>query len=246
MHHKGYIHRNISLTNISIGHGHNSNVIYLNDYKECRKFLTNGKHLSNNYNVEYERRNQMFATQSYLLNQQMSRRDDLEQLSLLLIYLLKGHLPWTHTVSAAAQSGHTSLDSEEMEGEILGMMDLGQLKTFCRGLPKEFFRLLEYSRGLAYDETPDYSYIKNIFSQLFMRQQFVTDGLFCWSANEEGNLEEENEINKIIEHSTQLERKGNTKLIKIDKDYIHQQLLHKSWQQQQKVIQTEESDRHDR
>lgn len=62
MHEKGFIHRNINLTNISIGHDDKQNILYLNDFKESKKYFFKNKHIINKHGITYDSRNTTFMS----------------------------------------------------------------------------------------------------------------------------------------------------------------------------------------
>ena len=55
-------------------------------------------------------------------------------------------------------------------------------EDLCRGFPNEFTIYLNYSRSLRFDEKPDYSYLRKIFRDLFIREGFRYDYVFDWTA----------------------------------------------------------------
>jgi len=52
-------------------------------------------------------------------------------------------------------------------------------ETLCHGLlPNEFVVYLNYTRSLRFDDKPDYSYLRKIFRDLFVREGFQMDYVF--------------------------------------------------------------------
>lgn len=49
------------------------------------------------------------------------------------------------------------------------------------GLPAEFTMYLNYSRGLRFDESPDYLYLRQLFRVLFRTLNHNYDYVFDWS-----------------------------------------------------------------
>ena len=90
-----------------------------------------------------------------------SRRDDLESLCLMLIYFMKGKLPWDEPDSEASP--------KQRKKEILRVMQETSVEELCAGLPKEFCIFLQHCRSLKYDENPDYNYLKRIFKEKLIR-----------------------------------------------------------------------------
>lgn len=53
-------------------------------------------------------------------------------------------------------------------------------EALCRGLPNEFHTYMNYVRSLRFDDKPDYSYLRKLFRDLFIRENFQYDYMFDW------------------------------------------------------------------
>ncbi|KIJ13574.1 hypothetical protein PAXINDRAFT_13538 [Paxillus involutus ATCC 200175] len=93
----------------------------------------------------------------FLLNHhsgnQLSRRDDLESLAYLLLYLAHGLLLWIDT---NITSNSDILQSKES-------ISVAQL---CDTLPSPFTTFLSYTCNLSFTPKPDYNYVLNLFHAL--------------------------------------------------------------------------------
>jgi len=102
---------------------------------------------------------------------ELGRRDDLESLAYILIYFLRGSLPW-HLDG----SGHDIIAKNK---EKISSHEL------CHGLPVEFSSFLDYSRSLSFDEKLDYPYVFSLFDNLLLQQSLDgshPDLTFDWMA----------------------------------------------------------------
>lgn len=54
----------------------------------------------------------------------------------------------------------------------------------CRGFSNEFAIYLNYCRSLRFDDKPDYSYLRKLFRDLFVREGFQYDYVFDWSVQQ--------------------------------------------------------------
>jgi hypothetical protein len=88
-----------------------------------------------------------------LLGIRLTRRDDLESLAYVLIYLIHGSLPWQSTTRKSTT-------------ELLDMRMAITPSTLCEGLPAEFEVFLNYARSLEFKQKPDYQYLRDLFSCL--------------------------------------------------------------------------------
>lgn len=102
-----------------------------------------------------------------------SRRDDLEALGYILVYLRKGSLPWSHV-------DYLDLPDQKKYEQMYLLKKTVPLEEICKGLPEEFVTYLKYTRGLGFDEEPDYAYMYYLFEDLFDDCRFVDDNLFDW------------------------------------------------------------------
>jgi len=85
-----------------------------------------------------------------------SRRDDLISAGYVALQLLLGKLPWHHS-----------------RGEkIVKCKSNTKHKDLCKDLPDNFAKYFDYSCGLAYDDTPDYAYLKQL-----IRNSSLHDGI---------------------------------------------------------------------
>jgi serine/threonine protein kinase len=94
LHRIGFVHRDLKLENIVIGHK-NTKQAYLIDFGLATRFedpKTN-RHLRQRQINRFQG-NIMFASRSQCLGLTLSRRDDMESAFSILIFLLHGRLPW--------------------------------------------------------------------------------------------------------------------------------------------------------
>lgn len=102
-----------------------------------------------------------------------SRRDDLEAIGYILIYLLKGSLPW---------QGIELKPGETIERAIYRKKSETSVEELCLTLPKEFKTYLTYCRKLQFTEDPDYDYLIKLFEDLQLSAGYTsTTILIDWS-----------------------------------------------------------------
>lgn len=83
-----------------------------------------------------------------------SRRDDLESVGFLLIYFLKGKLPW---------QGLPAQNMMEKSQKIMQVKEFTTLEELCEDLPKEFYDYTSYIRKLYFEDEPDYKKLIQMF-----------------------------------------------------------------------------------
>jgi serine/threonine protein kinase len=90
-----------------------------------------------------------------------SRRDDLESFMYVIVYLVKGRLPWQGIV---VQPGQIH------EDEVLGVKQAITTKSLCKGLPRPFVEFVEHIRSLRFRDKPDYDHLHSILEKCALPQ----------------------------------------------------------------------------
>jgi len=109
-----------------------------------------GKHVPYGQRIDHFSGTVRYASVNAHLGRHLSRRDDLESLAYMLIYLLKGQLPW---------QGFVGDDKNMQVCESKGRMLVNDI---CRAVPDELRYFLAYVRQLKFAEQPDYEYMARI------------------------------------------------------------------------------------
>lgn len=174
VHEAGYIHRDIKPNNFLIDRNHDNPQIYIMDFGLSKKYIVDNKH------IKYRDGRSLIGTARYAsVNMHMgfepSRRDELESVGYMFVYLLKGSLPWQGLKRQRASNNHLDKIGEKK-------MSI-KLDVLCSGLPSCFKEYLEYCRKLKFNEDPDYEYLKDLFNS--SRKKLDIKAEFEWtSANE--------------------------------------------------------------
>ncbi|KAF9164221.1 serine/threonine protein kinase [Actinomortierella ambigua] len=173
IHSKNFIHRDIKPDNFLMGIGKRGNQVYVIDFGLAKKFRDPKSHL----HIPYRENKNLTGTARYAsinthLGVEQSRRDDLESLSYVMMYFCRGSLPWQGLKAATKKQKYDRI----MEKKMTTSTDI-----LCRGFPQEFAIYLNYVRSLRFDDKPDYSYLRKLFRDLFVREGFQYDYVFDWT-----------------------------------------------------------------
>ena len=172
IHNKGVVHRDLKPENITVGFEKNSNLLYLIDFGISKEYLEGGKH------IPYQEGRPFigtirFASVAAHRGIELSRKDDLESLGYLLIFFLKGKLPWQFAAKL------TQTDRKKM---VANLKEKIKVEELCQRLPQTFSVYLRYVKNLSFKEIPNYTYLKGLFSKLAKENKFdLDDNLWDWT-----------------------------------------------------------------
>jgi len=170
VHSKNFLHRDIKPANFLLGNPDKSK-IYLIDFGNARKYRSSitGKHIP--FKQGKVHGTSIFLSLNVLNRLEHSRRDDLESLGLVIIYLYKGVLPWCNL---KAKNLYERL--EQIKYLKLKITN----EELCRDLPKEFCEYMNYVKYLKFYDNPDYTYLKSLFLNVLKNIGEINDLIFSW------------------------------------------------------------------
>ncbi|KAJ1560625.1 casein kinase I, partial [Cladochytrium tenue] len=153
-------------------HPHPAAIVYLVDYGMAKRFrdAKSGQH------IPYREKKSLSGTARYMsvnthLGREQSRRDDLESLGHVFMYFLRGSLPWQGLKAPTNKQKYEKIGEKK---QAVSPAELG------KGHPDEFITYLSYTKGLRFDEEPDYHYLISLFDKVLARAGEVDDGVFDW------------------------------------------------------------------
>ena len=172
VHQRRIIHRDIKPSNFMLDKG---NKLYLIDFGVSDHYLSE-KNVHIPWSVDNALiGNLMFASIFNIKGLTITRKDDLESLGYLLIYLLKGEVPWGNCPNTW-DGKYESLHPKAL------LMAKHMKIDDC---PQEFHDYLLFCYQLHTASQPDYNYLRGLFRNLFLKEKFVDDGLYDWDVKEE-------------------------------------------------------------
>lgn len=172
LHRNNIIHRDMKPSNFVMGLGDKSGQVYLIDYGLATQFIHDNQHIPFDNTKAYLVGNIAFASRNAFYHCEVSRRDDLESLGYVLMYFLRGALPW--------RSIPTNTLDEKIR-RIRQILLKTTIEELCEGLPLEFVSYLKYCRSLKFEEEPDYGYLRKLFRTLAERMNYEYDNVYDWT-----------------------------------------------------------------
>lgn len=167
-----YLHRDVKPDNFLLGTGNNHDNIYIIDYGLAKKYYnpSTQEHIPfrDNKNLTGTARYASIRTHCGI---EQSRRDDLECIGYVLMYFLRGSLPWQGVKTSSRKKRYQCIKTIKIETPI---------QTLCRGFPVEFALFMNYCRALKFTQSPDYDYLKKLFKDSFFRMGYKWDYIYDW------------------------------------------------------------------
>ncbi|ELR19950.1 Casein kinase I, partial [Acanthamoeba castellanii str. Neff] len=172
VHSKNFIHRDIKPDNFLVGLEAKSNQVNLIDFGLAKKYRDSRSHV----HIPYRENKNLTGTARYAsinthLGIEQSRRDDLEAIGYVLMYFARGNLPWQGLKATTKKEKYERISEKKITTSV---------EQLCKGFPAEFATYLNYARSLRFDDTPDYTYLRKLFRDLFIREGFEYDCVYDW------------------------------------------------------------------
>lgn len=174
VHSKQLVYRDIKPENFLLGrHANNRHrIIHLIDFGLAKEYMDSdtGRH------IPYKEYKSLTGTARYMsinthLGREQSRRDDLEALGHMFMYFLRGSLPWQGLKADTLKERYQKIGETKRSTPI---------EVLCQGYAAEFAEYMEYVRALGFFDKPSYSYLRGLFCDLLLHNNYDEESEFDW------------------------------------------------------------------
>jgi serine/threonine protein kinase len=157
LHDRHYVHLDVKPDNFMTGTGDTSSRVFLIDFGLTRLFRNPAthKHIKQVTGLDVIGTVRYSSINSHLGRTQ-SRRDDLESLAYVIVYLVKGRLPWQGVAVCPGEVHHD---------KVLQIKQVTTAKTLCEGMPRPFLKFIRHIQSLNFEDQPDYRYLRSLLAQ---------------------------------------------------------------------------------
>ena len=194
IHDRHIIHRDIKPDNFVMGAQEDNAKLYILDFGLAKKYRSSRTLVQ----YPYVKKKKLTGTARYasihaLEAYEQSRRDDLESVGYVLMYFLRGNLPW---------QGLKVRSKEDRYKKILEKKKETSSQDLCKDFPHEFFEYVDYTKNLEYEENPDYDFLRQKFLDVLKGLNEEMDYIYDWTTksdlkkrqNKKSRENSENEI----------------------------------------------------
>jgi len=171
LHENHYIHRDLKPDNFLMGRDNMSRYVYLIDFGLSKRYKNDDR-----MHIGAQTGKKIVGTARYSsinshLGVELSRRDDLESLGYIMLYFLKGRLPWQDAQGITRDEKYTNICRIKQEHSI---------QHLCHELPDEFMYFLTHVRSLEFKERPNYVYLRSLLTNLMEKSGYKFDYRYDW------------------------------------------------------------------
>jgi serine/threonine protein kinase len=198
IHDKHIIHRDIKPDNFVMGLNEDNEKLYILDFGLAKKYRSSRTLIQ----YPYIKKKKLTGTARYasihaLEAYEQSRRDDLESIGYVLMYFLRGNLPW---------QGLKVRSKEDRYKKILEKKRETSSEDLCKDFPHEFYEYVDYTRNLEYEQNPDYDFLRQKFLDVMKGINEEMDYIYDWTTSTDLKKRKKKKIEKNPENNSDNEK----------------------------------------
>lgn len=199
LHEANYIHRDLKPDNFLIGLNEKKNLLHIIDFGLAKRYRCSETFT----HISYKENKHLTGTARYAsLNThrgiEQSRRDDIEALGYVLIYFMRGSLPWQGIAASTKNQKYEKIFNAKCNYTLKDLCNHNQI----------FIKYMEYARSMKFEETPDYYYLRSLFREEYRKRNYPCTN-YDWSLIVKHNTEKRGD-DLIAESSKYLKKSDST------------------------------------
>ena len=201
IHDRHIIHRDIKPDNFVMGAQEDNAKLYILDFGLAKKYRSSRTLVQ----YPYVKKKKLTGTARYasihaLEAYEQSRRDDLESVGYVLMYFLRGNLPW---------QGLKVRSKEDRYKKILEKKKETSSQDLCKEFPHEFFEYVDYSKNLEYEENPDYDFLRQKFLDVLKGLNEEMDYIYDWTTKSDLKIRQNKKSRENSENEIEGDREND-------------------------------------
>lgn len=198
LHYNKLLHGDIKPGNFTLGLGSKSHIVHLIDFGFSKKYWNSKRkcHIPFIKSKQFVG-NPRFCSLNILRRFELSRRDDLESIGYVIMYFIRGSLPWQNVRANNIDEAIRKVSEKKL---------IIRVKELCAGFPPELATFISYTRNLEFTEAPDYNYLRYLLKNIIKNTGSTIDFYYDW-CTEKPTIKKSDPIftNNIIKYDSSKE-----------------------------------------
>lgn len=191
VHSRSFLHRDIKPENFLMGVGKTAGNVYVIDFGLAKRY----RNARTKEHIPFRSDRNLTGTARYASVSthkgcEQGRRDDIEAIGYVLMYLVRGNLPWQDRF----EKGPKPKTLQEKYKAILTKKEAMTIEVLGKNAPPEFIAYMTYGKNLKFQDRPDYAWCRYQMQSAMAREskeQFDRNKDWDWDIKYKHEQEEQ-------------------------------------------------------